>query len=347
MNNFKITKEDEGKRLDLFLKEKYNNLSAQAGLSRSFLQKKIKDGDVKVNGEKSAVHRFLKEGDLVESGIRNQELGIGVEGKHPSFAKATEGKKIKKLRNYKLDIIAETDDYLVINKPCGLVVHPVKPPLAPPYKRGESDGHTLADILIAKYPKIKKVGEDAARPGIVHRLDKDVSGVMVIAKMQEMFMHLKKQFQERTIKKEYIALVYGKIEKPNGIINFPIARSEKDGVKMAARPLNQGGREAITEFTVLKHLPKWTLLSVQIKTGRMHQIRVHLNAYGHPIVGDNIYKPKKLKPTDKFGNRLFLHAWHLEFTDLAGEWKKFEAPLPREFTQIYTDKNMDAQILGA
>lgn len=324
MNNFKITKEDEEKRLDLFLKEKYPESS------RSLLQKKIKNGDVKVNGEKSAVHRFLKENDVVE-------IIEGGEGKDDKEGeKGIRDKETKKLRNKeikKLNITSETDDYLVINKPCGLVVHPVKPPIARSYKEGES-GDTLTDILIAKYPKIKKVGEDTARPGIVHRLDKDVSGVMVIAKTQEMFFHLKKQFQERTIKKEYIVLVYGKIEKPNGIINFPIARSEKDGVKMAARPLSQGGREAITEFTVLKHLTKWTLLSIQIKTGRMHQIRVHLNAYGHPVVGDNIYKPKKLKPTDKFGKRLFLHAWHLGFTDLRGDRKEFEAALPEEFRRI-------------
>ncbi|MFH0857039.1 MAG: RluA family pseudouridine synthase [bacterium] len=335
MDKFKIKNEDEGKRLDIFLKENYPDLS------RSFLQKKIKEGEIRVNGESSAVHRFLKEGDFVESGIRNQELGIGVEGKHLSFAKATEGKKIKKLASCRLDIIAETDDYLVINKPCGLVVHPVKPPLTPSCDKLRTGsckgGETLADILLGKYPKITGVGDEPERPGIVHRLDKEVSGVMAIAKTQEMFLHLKKQFQDRTIKKEYVTLVYGDVKQPDGVINFPIGRSKDEGTKMAARPLNQGGRDAITEFTVIKHLAKWTLLSVHIKTGRMHQIRVHLNAYGHPVVGDEIYKPKKLKPTLKFGDRLFLHAWHLGFTDLRGEWKEFEAPLPEEFAQIYAD----------
>lgn len=339
MDNFKIAKEDEGKRLDLFLKEKYSALPAQAGLSRSFLQKKIKEGNIMVNGEISSVHRFLKENDIIEIG--NLKLEIGKEGEEGEEGKE-KNLEIKKLRNYKLDIIAETDDYLIINKPCGLIIHPVKPPLAPvcagrhPCKRGEA---TLADILIEKYPDIKNVGEYPERPGIVHRLDKDVSGVMAIAKTQDMFLYLKNQFQERTIKKEYIALVYGNISQPDGIINFPIARSEKDGVKMAARPLSQGGREAITEFTVLKNLAKWTLLSVQIKTGRMHQIRVHLNAYGHPVVGDNTYKPKKLKPTLKFGNRLMLHSWKLGFTDLDGGWKEFEAPLPEEFTRIYPSRS--------
>ncbi len=317
-NNFKIAKEDEEKRLDLFLKEHYPDFS------RTFIQKKIKDGNITVNGEKSAVHRFLKQNDNVEVEIK--EGGEGKDGRESveGVDASVSSIKYKVLSDKKLDIISETDDYLVINKPCGLVVH----------SGVHNEKDTLTDILIAKYPKIAGVGEDPERPGIVHRLDKEVSGVMVIAKRQKMFLKLKAQFQERTTKKEYIALVYGHVEKPDGIINFPIARSEKDGVKMAARSVNQGGREAITEFTVLKDLVKWTLLSVKIKTGRTHQIRVHLNAYGHPIVGDNIYKPRKLKPTDKFGNRLFLHAWKLGFTDLDGVWKEFEAELPAEFSRI-------------
>ncbi len=316
-NKFKIAKEDEEKRLDLFLKEYYPDLS------RTFIQKKIKDGSAKVNGENSAVHRFLKEGDEIE--IRNWKLEIKEKASSLEGGVNSGIGEKKGLKNFKLDIIAETEDYLVINKPCGLVAHPGV----------HNEKNTLTDILIAKYPKIKKAGDDPARPGIVHRLDKDVSGVMVIAKTQKMFLKLKEQFQERTTKKEYIALVYGVVSKPNGIINFPIARSEKDGVKMAARSVAQGGREAITEFTVLKDLAKWTLLSAKIKTGRTHQIRAHLNACGHPIVGDKIYKPRKLKPTLRFGDRLFLHAWHLGFSDLDGEWKEFEAPLPAEFRQIY------------
>ncbi|MFH1029726.1 MAG: RluA family pseudouridine synthase [bacterium] len=325
MNKFKITKEDEEKRLDIFLKEKYPKIS------RSFIQKRIKEGGAKVNGEVSAVHRFLKENDEVdiELRVKNQELGNGENNDGVSSI------KYQVLSSKGLDIIAETEDYLVINKPCGLVVHHGEAvPLSSSYNKGEWGGFTLSDILIRKYSEIKNVGEDPQRPGIVHRLDKDVSGAMVIPKTQEMFIHLKKQFQERITKKEYIALVYGLVSKPNGVIDFPIARSEKDGTKMAARPLSQGGREAITEFTVLKYLAKWTLLSVRIKTGRTHQIRVHLNAYGHPIVGDKVYKPKKLKHTLKFGNRLMLHSWKLGFCDLAGEWKEFEAELPWEFKDL-------------
>ncbi|MFC1613415.1 pseudouridine synthase [Patescibacteria group bacterium] len=335
MNKFKIAKEDEKKRLDVFLKEKYPDLS------RSFLQKQIKNGEVKVNNEISTVHRFLKEGDFVfaetreSARIENELTRIeGEDGK--------EGEE--KLRNFKLDIISETDEYLVINKPCGLIVHAGKPPLTPPQSfdgampsKGGESVWTLADILKRKYPAILKVGEDKQRPGIVHRLDKDVSGIMVIAKTQKMFEHLKNQFKERKINKEYIALVYGILQKPEGVINFPIARSEQNGIKMAARSVQQGGREAITEFTVLKQLSHWTVLTVKIKTGRTHQIRVHLNAYGHPVVGDNIYKPKKLKSTKKFGGKLFLHARKLGFMDLNGQWKEFEAKIPNEFSELLID----------
>lgn len=329
MHKFKIKKEDEGKRLDIFLKEKYPDLPAQAGLSRSFIQKKIKDGRVKVNGETVAVHRFLKEGDIVE--VYGSEGKDGEEGTDGKVNARLFNCSIIKNEMAKLDIISETEYYLVINKPRGMVAHHGDNNTG--VERGD---FTLTDILLKKYPEIKDVGENPLRPGIVHRLDKDVSGVMVIAKNQDMFMRLKKQFMERTVEKEYIAVVYGIVKKPCGVIDFPIGRSKTYGVKMAARPLNQGGREAATEFTVLKHLAKWTLLSVKIKTGRTHQIRAHMNAYGHPVVGDMIYKPKKLKPTLKFGERLMLHSWHLGFRDLdlAGEWKKFEAELPEEFRRI-------------
>jgi len=315
MTKFKIKKEDEKKRLDIFLKEKYPNLS------RSQLQKQIKEGNVLVNKDNSAVHRFLKVGDVVSVEICGSAADSSADKTHNTF-NADNDNKVSALDN--LDVISETDDYIIINKHCGLIVHP-----------GDlKEKNTLAHILWDRYPEIKDVGEYPERPGIVHRLDKDVSGIMVIVKNQEMFMHLKKQFQERKINKDYIALVFGLVGKPDGVINFPVGRSMSNRTKMAARPLNQGGREAITEFTVLKHLAKWTILSVKIKTGRTHQIRVHLNAYGHPVVGDKIYKPRKLKSTLKFGERMMLHSWKLGFSDLKGEWKDFEADLPEEFKKI-------------
>lgn len=240
------------------------------------------------------------------------------------------------------EIISDTPDYLVINKPAGLAVH----------AGGNLQEPTLADWLIAKYPKIKNVGDDPIRPGLVHRLDKEVSGLMVVAKNAKSFENLKNQFKDREINKEYVALVHGKLHNDDGVINFPITRS-KDGYKMAALPANttelltrrhpkgrdQGNiagwfksRTALTEFTVLKKFVNYTLLRVNIKTGRTHQIRVHFFAYGHPLVGDSLYCTPKTKAKNKKINlgRVFLVADHLSFRDLKGETRSFKIDLPPE-----------------
>lgn len=241
-------------------------------------------------------------------------------------------------------IIVETNDYLVINKPAGLAVH----------GGGNLKEPTLADWLIVYYPKIKKVGDDLARPGLVHRLDKDVSGLMVIAKNQKTFLYLKDQFKNREVNKEYLALVHGKIAPDEGIINFPITRSQS-GYKMAALPTkteellsrrhprgrDQGNidswfkaRQALTEFTVLKRFVNYTLLRINIKTGRTHQIRVHFFALGYPLVGDDLYTTKKTKAKNKKLNlgRVFLVADNLTFRDLEGKIQNFKIDLPAELT---------------
>jgi len=243
------------------------------------------------------------------------------------------------------EIISETDDYLVINKPAGLAVH----------GGGNLTEPTLADWLINYYPKIKKVGDDSVRPGIVHRLDKEVSGLMVIAKNQKSVTALKEQFKSREIVKEYLALVYGQVANDEGLIDFPIKRSQT-GHKMAALPRNTeellirhnpknrdkgiiGGffkaRTALTEFSVVKRFVNYTLLQVKIKTGRTHQIRVHLFAYGHPLAGDNLYYTKKsaLKNKKIALGRVFLVANHLAFTDLEGKPHKFSLALPPELLE--------------
>lgn len=239
-------------------------------------------------------------------------------------------------------IIFEDNNYLIINKPAGLAVH----------GGGNITEPTLVDWLINYYPKIKKVGEDLSRPGIVHRLDKDVSGLMVIAKTQAAFLNLKNQFKDREINKEYLALVYGQLSNEAGEINFPIKRSSQ-GHKMAALPLkadellsrrhpkdrdrgNISGifkaREALTEFQVIKKLINYTLVRVKIKTGRTHQIRVHFFAYGHPLVGDNVYFTKKTKIQNKklALNRVFLVACSLSFFDLNDKKMEFTIDLPPE-----------------
>lgn len=208
-----------------------------------------------------------------------------------------------------MEIIEESNDFLVINKPTGIAVHP-----------GIKTGKTLIEEILEKYPEIKEVGEKN-RPGVVHRLDQNVSGVLVIARNQEFYEHLKKLFHERKIKKEYIGLVYGRIAKPEGEIKFPLARSKKNWLKIATQ---QKGKEAKTYFEVLKRFQQYTLLKIMPETGRTHQIRAHLLAYGHPLVGDPVYKIKKIKPRKDI-ERIFLHAAKISFNGFS-----FSAPLPAD-----------------
>lgn len=306
-----ITYNNEEKiRLDKFLTNKLTDLS------RSQIQKLIKDGLILVNGEKAVVHRFLKSGDRIT--IKDSKAKT----RDTRYEIRDTKNEAQKNGSDEPEIIDETDDYLVINKPAGLVVHEAPGLTAP----------TLTDWLVKKYPAIKNVGDDVKRPGIVHRLDKDVSGLMVIAKNQKTFNHLKKQFQEHLIKKEYLALVYGAIKADEGKIEFVLKRSKLTG-RVAALPKNAGGRSATTEFTVLKRFAHHTYLKLNLLTGRTHQIRVHLKAYGYPLVGDKLYKNKRIK--DKFNlNRIFLHSTTLGFFDINSEWQEFQAELPKELTVI-------------
>ncbi|MFH1226025.1 MAG: RluA family pseudouridine synthase [bacterium] len=297
----------QGERLDKFLA---NNLPEK---SRSQWQKTIKAGLVFVNNKKPTPHYWLK---------KNDNLFISEDAPIPKIS-----------RGFELAVVFEDDNFLVIDKPAGLTVHP-------PNENYPEE--TLVDLLLKKYPGLKEIGDPPAggqetqlRPGIVHRLDKDVSGLLIVAKSQPAFNQLKSQFQNRTIKKEYLALVHGQLVQPAGLIDFPVAKSSDDSGKMAARPKSQGGHEAITEYEVLETIKSYSLLNVKIKTGRTHQIRVHLNAIGHPIVGDAIYHPAKMKV--KVINRLFLHASYLAFADLDGEIKAFNSDLPPELTKIIAE----------
>jgi 23S rRNA pseudouridine1911/1915/1917 synthase len=200
---------------------------------------------------------------------------------------------------------------------------------------------SLIEQIIVDFPDIAKVGEDPARPGIMHRLDKAASGLLVIARTADSFDNLKRQFQARTVTKQYIALAYGQFDTEYGDIDFPIARSAQ-GHKMAALPLtkkgedNDDGRNAHTEFDVIKQYINYTLLKVVIKTGRTHQIRVHMAAYGRPLVGDDLYATKKTKVKNQKNNlgRIFLHAEKLEFDDLSGTRQKYELELPKELKEF-------------
>jgi 23S rRNA pseudouridine1911/1915/1917 synthase len=243
----------------------------------------------------------------------------------------------------KIKILYEDKDILVIDKPSGISVH----------SDGKTKEKTITDWVLNNYPKIKGIGESVTfnekkidRPGIVHRLDKDTSGVLVIVKTKKAFAYFKKQFMDREIKKTYHAIVSGWVKNDHGTINKPIGRSPSDFRRhLAGRGVRGKLREAITEYRVLKRFEdssnKFTYLEIHPKTGRTHQIRVHMKFINHPVAGDTLYNPNGPLPTlprnsgeEKGGGRMFLHAKSIEFKDLKGKTIKIEAPLPKEFGKM-------------
>jgi 23S rRNA pseudouridine1911/1915/1917 synthase len=230
----------------------------------------------------------------------------------------------------KPDIIFDNQDYIIINKPAGLMVHP----------DGRSNERTLCDFLLDEYPEINGVGEPLVlksgevidRPGIVHRLDKETSGVMVVARNQKSFEYLKSQFQDRKVEKTYHTFVYGNIKEDEFEVAEPIGRSKKDFRRWMAGDNARGKlREAQTFFKVLKRSDdkKYTLLEAKPKTGRTHQIRVHLKYLYKPIVADTLYAPDRQAILGF--ERLALHAKKIEFTDSSGQKVEYEADYPEDF----------------
>jgi len=314
---FIVKKISNGERLDVFLSNKLKTTRSQA-------QKMIDNEQIKINNKKPKKYgETIKEKDEIkycDKKISEKKVNIKKE--------ILTTKKIEQILPVK--IIKEAPEYLIVEKPSGMLTHPTK----------AKEKNTLVDWLIKKYPKIKKVGEDKIRPGIVHRLDKEASGLLVVAKTQKMFNHLKKQFKNREVKKEYIVLVHGRISKDWDEINFPIGRSETAD-KMAATPKtikglqSDVGKEAKTEFIIEKRFVNFVLLRITIHTGRMHQIRVHMLAYNNPVVGDPIYFQKKQKRVwDELCGRLFLHSAKLGFNDLEGKFVEFESPLPEQLQKF-------------
>lgn len=226
-----------------------------------------------------------------------------------------------------IKIIFENDEVLAVDKPAGLVVH----------SDGKTKEPSLTDWVFEKYPEMESVGEKAvydgkeiARPGVVHRLDRETSGVIVLAKTQESFENLKKQFQEREIEKTYNAFVYGAVKNEEGTIDRPIGKSKSDFRKWSAQRGARGEmREAVTEYKVLKKNKEFSYLEIFPKTGRTHQIRVHLKAINYPVVCDKLYAPKR-ESALRF-ERLALHACSLTFSLLNGEKVTVEAELPEDF----------------
>jgi len=216
-----------------------------------------------------------------------------------------------------MEIIYEDNDVVVLNKPSGIAVH-----------AGVKTGSTVAHWLIEKYPEIKDVGEKG-RPGIVHRLDKGTSGVLITAKTQEAYKWLKEQFKGRQTKKIYWALVHGQIERPQGLIELPIGRSPRHRLRRTTQ-FTPTSKAALTEFKIIKQFKDYTLIEACPFTGRTHQIRVHLAAINHPVAGDATYITKPYRQKNAKVPRLFLHAKKLEIILPSGKKHDFETQLPRE-----------------
>lgn len=265
--------------------------------SRSQIKQLLDGGNITVNGKTEKAKYKVKSGDV----IRLEEPETKTLELRPE--------------NIPLDIVYEDDDVIVINKPQGMVVHP-----APGH-----DDHTLVNALLYHCPLSTING--TFRPGIVHRIDKDTSGLLMVAKNDKAHRFLAEQLKDKTNIREYVALVHGRIAEDEGTINAPIGRSLKDRKKQA---VVKDGRNAVTHFEVLKRYRDYTLVKCILETGRTHQIRVHMKYIGHPLVGDPLYGPKK---TIK-GNGQFLHAGKLGFVHpTTGKLLIFEAPLPKIFQE--------------
>ena len=280
-----------GVRLDKFVSEKC------PGLSRTQAQRLIEEGNVTVNDRTAKSSLKLSAGDRVTVTIPPT----------PPSSLAPEVMPLK--------IVYEDANLLVIDKPAGLTVHP-----APGHPGG-----TLINAILAYYPRLAEIS-DSLRPGIVHRLDKDTSGLMIVAKNKAAQLNLVEQFRSRTVKKAYLVLVRGKLTPECGLIEAALGRSPSDRKRMA---VVREGLEARTRYQVVKYLGGFTLLEVAPETGRTHQIRVHLAAIGYPVVGDAVYGFKS-----KHLSRQFLHAYRLGFKlPSTGEFVEFESPLPEDLAK--------------
>lgn len=290
---FLIHLQEENQRLDLFLSARIEELS------RSKIQRLIAEGHVLINGHITKPSYNLKAGDKVEMEYETREP------------------QIIRPENIPLNIIYSDEHILVVDKPSGVIVHP---------GAGVWKG-TLVNALLHHFPDLEGIGP-AERPGIVHRLDKETSGVMVVAKSLKAYECLQQQFKDREVEKIYTGLIFGRIPQKEGVITWPIGRHPKHGERISTK--TKKPRTAETHYTVEKELEEFTLLQIKPITGRTHQIRVHLAAAGHPVVGDSRYGRGKTK---RKCPRLFLHASYLAFTHPdSGERVEFSAPLPEELT---------------
>ena len=301
----KIGPDHAGLRLDAFLASQID------GWSRARLQKLIENEDVLVNGKPSKASYKLREGDDLEIELTATST--------VEFAP----------ENIPIDVVYEDDTLVVVNKPAGLVVHPAA---------GTPSG-TLANALAYHFQQLPDIGT-GVRPGIVHRLDRDTSGLLVVAKTETALENLSDQFRDRTVFKSYVALVHGRVLSNSGKIDQPLGRDPSNRTRMA---VVRGGRNALTLYRVRRTFQRFTLLDVELKTGRTHQIRVHLAWLKHPVVGDETYgggrdntiPDPQLRARIRNLKRHFLHAEKLAFTHPATkEVVKFESALPAELAAL-------------
>lgn len=295
--NFEV--EQEKLRLDRYLAQRLPELS------RSRVQQLIEQGNVQLNHQVcNSKKMILKLGDRVSLEIPPPEpLGL-------------------KPENIPLDILYEDEQILILNKSADLVVHP-----AP----GHPDG-TLVNGILAHCPNLPGIG-GVKRPGIVHRLDKDTTGAIAIAKTELAHQDIQAQLKTKTARREYLGIVYGAPCETSGTINLPIGRHPVDRKKMAVVAVDKGGREAITHWQIKQRLGNFSLVHFQLETGRTHQIRVHSTCMGHPIVGDPVYGSGRSLKVNLTGQAL--HAWKLKLKHpISQQWMEFCAPLPEEFTKL-------------
>ena len=304
MKEYIVSQQEKGKRLDTYIP------SVDTDITRTSAQRLIEDGNILVNGKNAKVSYKIQENDKISVEI-------------------PEPKQIElKAQNIPIEIIYEDSDIIVVNKPKGMVVHPAN---------GNPDGTLVNAIMAICKDSLSGIGGEI-RPGIVHRIDKDTSGLLIVAKNDNAHVKMSEQIKNHEVKKTYIALVRGVFKENEATIDMPIGRSTSDRKKMA---VNKNGKNAITHIKELKRFDKYTLLKVNIETGRTHQIRVHLSHIGYPIVGDYTYSNGK-NEFDVIGQ--CLHAQKLEFKHpITQKDMCLEAELPQYFKDIL-DKLKDREI---
>jgi 23S rRNA pseudouridine1911/1915/1917 synthase len=292
--------EKAGDRLDQAMADRLPDLS------RSRLQKLIEDGQVQVNGAVCTSKKVaVKIGDCIQLEIPD---AVPLE----LIAQAMP-----------LDILYEDDSLIILNKPAGLVVHP---------SAGHEDG-TLVNALLAHCPTLPGIN-GIQRPGIVHRLDKDTTGAIAVAKTEQAFIHLQNQFKTKTARRTYLGMVYGAPKADSGTVDQPIGRHPRDRQKQAIVAVEQGGRSAITHWTVKERIGSFTLMQFELDTGRTHQIRVHAAHMGHPVVGDPLYSPGRKPPKVNLPGQA-LHAWRLRLIHpVTEDWIEAIAPVPETLTKL-------------